>query len=92
MATYKKPLKSIEVITDCETFSVADTVEKAIASSALADFLGDKSVITLITGENETTYVRSGAICAIKETVTTEDVEKADPYGCVEETETPVEP
>ena len=89
MATYKKPLKSIEVITDCETFNIADTVEEAIASTALTEFLGGKSVITLKTGENETTYVRFGAICAVKVTISTEDVDKADPYGCEEETETP---
>ena len=93
MATYKKPLYTVEVITTCgETYSVSDTVEKAIAGAVISAFKRGET-LTIETGENETTYVPFHAVCAVKVTVSTEDVEKADPYGCEEEeTETPVEP
>lgn len=88
MATFKKPLKTIEVITMCgESYTVADTTEKAIASSAFSQFTS-KQIMALETGENEITYVPFHAVCAVKVTSSTEDVEKADPYGCEEE-ETP---
>ena len=88
MATYKKPLKTVEVITTCgETYTVADTVEKSIGSDALSQFLAERTM-ALETGENEITYVPFHAVCAVKVTSSTEDVEKADPYHCEEE-ETP---
>ncbi len=86
---YKKPLKTIEVKTSCDTtYTVADTVEKAIGSNALAQFKDEKTM-ALETGENEITYVPFHAVCAVKETTTTADVEKADPYHCEEETPQP---
>ena len=93
MATYKKPLYTVEVITTCgETYTVADTTEKQIAGAVIQQFNG-KMTLVLETGENEKTYVPFHAVCAVKVTVSTEDVEKADPYGCEEEeAETPVEP
>lgn len=88
MATYKKPLKSVEVITTCgESYTVADTTEKVIGSNALAQFQAGKTM-ALETGENEITYVPFHAVCAVKVTSSTEDVEKADPYNCEPE-ETP---
>ena len=85
MATYKKPLKSVEVITTCgESYTVADTAEKSIGSDAFSQFAVGKTM-TLETGENEVTYVPFHAVCAVKVTISTEDVEKADPYGCEEE-------
>ena len=94
MATYKKPLKTVEVITTCgESYTVADTAEKALGSSALSQFMA-KSILALQTGENEITYVPFHAVCAVKVTTSTEDVEKPDPYNCEEEegTNEPVEP
>lgn len=85
---YKKPLKTVEVITTCgETYTVADTAEKAIGSNALAQFLDGKTM-ALETGENEITYVPFHAVCAVKVTSSTTDVDRPDPYGCDEE-ETP---
>ena len=85
MATYKKPLYTAEVITTCgETYTVSDTAEKALASPVIAQFDGEKTLI-LETGENEKTYIPFHAVCVLKVTVSTEDVEKADPYGCEEE-------
>ena len=93
MATYKKPLYTVEVITTCgETYTVSDTTEKAIAGAVIAAFKRGETLV-IETGENEITYVPFHAVCAVKATVSTEDVEKADPYGCEEEqAETPVEP
>lgn len=89
MATYKKPLKTIEVITSCgETYTLADTAEKAIASSALSQFIAEKTM-TLETGENEITYVPFHAVCAVKVTTSVTDAEKADPYGCEDENAEP---
>ena len=87
--TYKKPLKTVEVITSCgETYTVADTAEKAIGSTAFSQFTSEKTM-TLETGENEITYVPFHAVCAVKVTTSTTDAEKADPYGCEEETPQP---
>lgn len=89
MATYKKALKTVEVITTCgESYTAADTAEKAIGSSVLSAF---KSGMTLAieTGENEMTYVPFHAVCAVKVTTSTTDVEKSDPYNCEEENAEP---
>lgn len=86
--TYKKALKTIEVHTiGGATVNAADTAEKAIASSALAEFEMFKTM-HIETGENEMTLVPFHAVDHIKVTTSTSDVEKADPYGCEEE-ETP---
>ena len=91
MATYKKPLKTVKVITTCgEEYTVADTAEKAIGSTAYSQFAGGQT-LTLETGENEITYVPFHAICAVVVTTSTTDAEKADPYGC-EDTETETNP
>lgn len=85
MATFKKPLYTVEVITMCgETYTAADTAEKSIGTAVLTQF-ASKQTLTIETGENEKTYVPYHAVCAFKATVSTEDVEKADPYGCEEE-------
>lgn len=85
MATFKKPLISIEVITMCgETYTVADTADNPIASNAFSQYK-DRKDLALATGENEVTHVPYHAICAIVETKSTADVEKADPYHCDEE-------
>lgn len=85
MATYKKPLYEVEVITTCgESYTVADTADKQIGSAVLSQFNG-KMTLVLETGENEKTYIPFHAVCVVKATVSTEDVEKADPYNCEEE-------
>ena len=90
MAKVTKPLKTIEVTTGCDkTYTVADTAEKYIASNALEQFRGGKTM-ALETGENEITYVPFHAVCAVKVTKSTTEVDKADPYGC--ETEETPEP
>lgn len=86
--TYPKGLKTVEVITSCgETYTVADTVEKSLGSNVLSQFQYEKT-LAIETGENEITYVPFHAVCAVKVTISTQEVEKADPYGCEEE-ETP---
>lgn len=88
MATFKKPLYEVEVITICgETYTVADTAEKSNATSVFSQFEG-KMTLVLETGENEKTYIPYDKVCALKVTISVEDIEKADPYGCEEE-ETP---
>ena len=93
MATFKKPLYTVEVITTCgESYTVADTAEKTIGSSAFSQFKAGMTLV-LETGENEKTYVPFHAVCAVKVTISTEDVEKPDAYNCTEETDSePVEP
>lgn len=88
MATYKKPLYTVEVITSCgETYTATDTAEKQIGSAVLSAFLRGETLV-IETGENEKTYVPFHAVCALTAAIATEDVEKADPYNCEEE-ETP---
>lgn len=83
--TYKKALLTVEVITSCgETYTAADTAEKAIGSNVFSAF--EKGMTLAIeTSDTETVYVPYHAVCAVKVTKSTEDAEKADPYGCEEE-------
>lgn len=85
MATYKKALLTVEVITTCgETYTAADTTEKAIGSAVFSAFSAGKT-LAIETSETETTYVPYHAVCAVKVTKSVGDAEKADPYGCEEE-------
>lgn len=82
MATFKKPLYTVEVITTCgESYTVSDTVDKQVGAAVLSAFKRGDTLV-LETGENETTYVPFHAVCALVVTISTEDVEKADPYNC----------
>lgn len=84
--TYKKPLKTVEIIMMCgETYTVADTAEKAIGSNTLVALEHGEKIIKWEVSETETQYIRFEAVCAWKVATSTEDVEKADPYGCEEE-------
>lgn len=92
MATYKKALKTVEVKTSCDTtYTAADTAEKAIGSSVLSAFMNGKT-LAIETGENEMTYVPFHAVCAIKVTTSTADVEKSDPYNCEDNSEPTPDP
>ena len=87
MATITKALLTVEVITTCgESYTATDTVEKAMGSNAFSAFKSGKT-LAIETGENETTYVPFHAICAVKVTKSTGEVQKADPYNCEPEEE-----
>lgn len=89
MAKYQKPLKTIVVKTiGGATVNAADTAEKAIASNALSEFEMFKTM-HIETGENEMTLVPFHAVDNIVVTTSTSEVDKADPYGCEEETPEP---
>lgn len=81
MATYNKPLKSIVVKTiGGNTINASDTATAKVASDALSEFEMFKTMH--IKGENKVTLVPFHAVDNIEVTETTEEVSKADPYGC----------
>ena len=91
MATFNKPLKSIVVTTlGGNTFEVDDTASAPIASDALRDF--EAYGIMHIKGQSDVTLVPFHAVDNIVVTSSTSEVEKADPYGCEEESSEPIEP
>lgn len=82
MATYKKALLTVEVITTCgESYTAADTTEKALGSAVFSAFK-DKQTLAIVTSDTETVYVPFHAVCAVKVKKSTEDVEKPNPYNC----------
>lgn len=82
---YTKPLKTAEfkTLNGATTVTVEDTIEKPVASMAIAEFMrGD------IIHANDT-MIPFHAVDSVKVTVVTSDeIEKEDPY-CKEEEETP---
>lgn len=84
--TYKKVLKTIAVKTlGGTTINAADTASDPIASNALAEFEAFRTMH--IKGENNVTLVPFHAVDSIVVTESTSDVEKADAYGCDDESE-----
>lgn len=82
MATYQKPLKSIQITTiGGFTVSAADTVEKPIATVALGEFEAF-STMHIETGENELTLIPFHAVDHIVVIPSSEEIEKPDPYHC----------
>ena len=91
MATFNKPLKSIEATTlGGNTFSASDTADAPVASDALRDF--EAYGIMHIKGQDSTTLVPFHAVDNIVVTSSTSEVTRPDPYGCEEESSEPVEP
>lgn len=82
--TYKKKLAEIVITTtDGSTFTVTDTLECPVASSALASLQSGKGA-TIQVGE-DTYWVAPSAVSNIKISYEdSEDIEKPDPYGCSE--------
>ena len=82
MATYTKPLKSIEVKTGGgSTINAADTEDAPIASNALAEF--EAHMTMHIKGEEGETLVPFDAVDTIEVTVSSAEVERPDAY-CAE--------
>ena len=81
--TYNKPIKSIEVKTKGgSTFTATDTESQPIASDALRDFSGKKTMH--IRGEGMTLVpFRATDVVTVTKSVTS--VDRADPYGCSDE-------
>lgn len=78
---YSKPLKTIVIKTlGGTTINAADTATDPIASDALAEFDAFKTMhVRTASGVTEVPF---HAVDNIAVTVTTTEVEKADPYGC----------
>ena len=81
MATYKKNLKTLEVhlMLDGAVKNIADTADDDKATRALNEF---KAYGTMHLENNEA--VPYHAVQHIKVTETEAEIEKADPYNCVE--------
>lgn len=82
--TYKKALKTIAVKTlGGTTVTAADTVAKAIASNALAEFEMEQTM-HIETGEGQVTEIPFHAVDSIVvTTAASDDITKEDPY-CAE--------
>lgn len=81
MATYKKVLRTIAVKTlGGTTINAADTATDPIASDALAEFDAFKTMH--IRTDDGVTEVPFHAVDSIEVTEATQNVTKADPYGC----------
>lgn len=85
MATYTKPLKSIQIMSNGmeEAFVVNDTIATPVASQALDQFLHEKTMV--IPQGEETAYIPFHAVVAIVSTQQSSDEINRDPYGCEEE-------
>ena len=81
--TYKKVLRNAKFTTLMGTEkTVADTATDFIATQALAEFDGKKTI--KIKGENDTTLIPFHAVKKVERGISTEDATKADAY-CAEE-------
>ena len=86
--TYNKPLKSIEVKTlGGSTFTATDTASLPIASDALRDFSHEQTMH--IKGDN-LVLVPFRATDVVTVTKSVASVDRADPYGCEEESSSKV--
>lgn len=83
--TYTKKLASVVITTmDGATFSVSDTVECPVASSALSQIQNGRGAYVQV--GNDTYYVPSSAVANIKISYSdSEEIDKPNPYGCGDE-------
>lgn len=86
MATYTKPLKSMEItlIGGGDAISVADTASKPYASQALAQFLAEQ-IMVIPEQEGATLYIPFHAVAVVAVTTQSSDEMSRDPYGCEED-------
>lgn len=86
MATYNKPLKTIAIKTLGGTeIEVSDAVGKPYASNALSEFARFQTMHIVVEGDTDgTLLIPFHAVDSIFVSTETEEVTKADPYGCEE--------